>query len=126
MEFLGRHREAAEAGDDTGDEEDLDPDDFLETPKANLARKAMLEKGYPRRRPHDEVPDETAVRRRQDQRLDAMANRCLAEGDFDQLFKIEMMRLMRDQRNRGAARAPRLSSYTTRTTCRAGRVWGEL
>ncbi len=93
------------------DEEDLDPDDFLETPKANLARKAMLEKGYPRRRPHDEVPDETAVRRRQDQRLDAMADRCLAEGDFDQLFKIEMMRMRRDQRNRCSTGSEALELY---------------
>ena len=29
-----------------------------------------------------------------------MADRSLAEGDFDQLFKIEMMRMMKDQRNR--------------------------
>ncbi len=111
MEFPGRRREAAEAGDDTGDEEDLDPDDSLETSKANLARKAVPEKGYPRRRPHDEVPDETAVRRRQDQRLDAMANRCLAEGDFDQLFKIEMMRMMRDQRNRCSTGSEALELY---------------
>ena len=66
IEFPGRRRGAAEAGDDTGDEEDLNPDDSSETSKVNLARKALLEKGYPRRRPHDEVPDETAVRRRQD------------------------------------------------------------
>ncbi len=111
MEFPGRRRGAAEAGDDTGDEEDLNPDDSSETSKGNLARKAMLEKGCPRRRPHDEVPDETAVRRRQGQRLDAMANRCLAEGDFDQLFKIEMMRLMRDQRNRCSTGSEALELY---------------
>ena len=48
IEFPGRRREAAEAGDDTGDEEDLDPDDFLETPRANSMRKATLEKDHPR------------------------------------------------------------------------------
>ncbi len=111
IEFPGRRRGAAEAGDDTGDEEDLNPDDSSETSKVNLARKAVLEKGYPRRRPHDEVPDETAVRRRQDQRLDAMADRCLAEGDFDQLFKIEMMRMMRDQRNRCSTGSEALELY---------------
>ncbi len=111
MEFPGRRREAAEAGDDVGDEEDLDPDDFLETPKANLARRAMLEKGYPQRRPHDEVPDETAVRRCQDQRLDTMANQCLAEGDFDQLFKIEMMRMLKDQRDWRSTGSEALERY---------------
>ncbi len=110
-EFPGRGREVAEAGDDTGDEEDIDPDDFLETPKANLARKAMLEKGYPRRRPYDDVSDEQTARRRQDQRLDAMADRSLAEGDFDQLFKIEMMRMMKDQRNRRNTGSEALELY---------------
>ena len=99
-EFPGRRREAAEAGDDTGDEEDLDPDDFLETPRANSARKAMLEKDHPRRRSHGKMPDENAVRRRQDQRPGAMADRCPAEGGFDQLFNVKMMRMMKDQRNR--------------------------
>ncbi len=110
-EFPGRRREAAEAGGDTGDEEDLDPDDFLETPKANLARRAMLEKGDPPRQPHDEVPDETAVRRCQDQQLDTMANRCLAEGNLGQLVKIEMMRMMKDQRNWRSTGSEALERY---------------
>ena len=100
MEFPGRRREAAEAGDDTGDEEDLDPDDLLETPKAYLVPKAIVERGYPQRPPRDEAPDETAVRRCQDPRLDAMADRYLAEGDFDQLSKMELMCMVKDQRNR--------------------------
>ncbi len=100
MEFLGRHREAAEAGDDTGDEEDPDADDLLETPKAYLVPKAIVERGYPQRPPRDEAPDETAVRRCQDPLLDAMADRYLAEGDFDQLSKIELMYMVKDQRNR--------------------------
>ncbi len=100
MEFPGRRREAAEAGDDTGDEEDLDPDDLLETPKAYLVRKVIVERSYPQRPLHDEAPDETTVRRRQGQRLDAMADRYLAGRDFDQLLKIELMRMVKDQRNR--------------------------
>ena len=109
--FPGRRREGAEAGDDTGEEEDLDPDDFLETPRANAARKAMLEKGHPRQRPHSEMPDENAVRRRQGQRLDAMADRYLAEGDFDQLFRVEVMRTMKDQRNRRSTGSEALELY---------------
>ena len=100
IEFPGRRRGAAEAGDDTGDEEDLDPDDLLETPKAYLVRKVIVERSYPQRPLHDEAPDKTTVRRRQGQRLDAMADRYLAGRDFDQLLKIELMRMVKDQRNR--------------------------
>ncbi len=111
MEFPGRRREAAEAGDDTGDEEDLDPDDVSETPRANSARKAMLETDHPRRRSHGKMPDENAVRRRQDQRPGAMADRCPAEGGFDQLFNVKMMRMMKDQRNRRSTGSEALELY---------------
>ncbi len=87
--------------DDTEDEEGaLDPEDFLDLPRTRTTKQALREQALRRRPPTDDVPNAEQARRRRERRLELMEDKCLEEGDYDKLFKIETIRVMGESRRR--------------------------
>ncbi len=101
QEFPEGRRGAAALDDDTGEEDGLvDPEDFLNLPRSRTAKQVLRDQQPRRRQADEDVPDAEQAQRRRDRRLELLEDKVLADGDYDKLFKLEMIRMVDENRRR--------------------------
>ncbi len=72
----------------------------MNLPRSRTAKQVLRDQ-QPRRRPVDEdVPDALQAQRRRTRRLELLEDKALADGDYDKLFKLEMIRMVDENRRR--------------------------